>query len=189
MNNILYDQMGGHVFARRRRPWRLGRRDDIHLGRRGPLHRNDAGAQGRSLGSLPAPRGPLHRVVAHRARALFLAGRAYADACADGALLGASRFIIGMEFGVQETMVMRVTPDEYRGRVFTTDRALELTMMMISMVVGGWLLTRYQPAHDDDRFGHVERDPGHRVAACDVARALQSARSRRRRKLRRLNKG
>ena len=74
--------------------------------------------------------------------------------------LGASRFIIGMEFGVQETMVMRVTPDEYRGRVFTTDRALELTMMMISMIVGGWLLTRFSPRTMMIASGMLSATPG-----------------------------
>jgi sugar phosphate permease len=56
-----------------------------------------------------------------------------------------SRFIIAMEFGVQETLVMKVVPDEYRGRVFTTDRSLELGMMTISMIVGGWLLKWVSP--------------------------------------------
>jgi hypothetical protein len=50
-----------------------------------------------------------------------------------------------MEFGVQETMMMRVLPDEYRGRVFSTDRALELSMMTISTAIGGWLLIWLDP--------------------------------------------
>ncbi|HKY05526.1 MAG TPA: hypothetical protein VJQ56_11585, partial [Blastocatellia bacterium] len=56
-----------------------------------------------------------------------------------------SRLILGMEFGVQETMMMRVLPDEYRGRVFSTDRALEICMMTFATVVSGWLLTWITP--------------------------------------------
>jgi hypothetical protein len=36
--------------------------------------------------------------------------------------------------------MMRALPDEYRGRVFTTDRALELATMALSMIVAGALL-------------------------------------------------
>jgi MFS family permease len=57
----------------------------------------------------------------------------------------ASRVVLGAEFGVQETMMMRVIPDEYRGRVFTTDRSLELAMMAVSTIVTGWLLTWFSP--------------------------------------------
>ncbi len=53
----------------------------------------------------------------------------------------ASRMVLGAEFGVQETLMMRVLPDQYRGRVFTTDRALELAMMAVSMIIGGSLVS------------------------------------------------
>jgi MFS family permease len=56
-----------------------------------------------------------------------------------------SRAILGAEFGVQETLMMRVIPDEYRSRVFTTDRALELTTMTLSMIAAGWLLAWFSP--------------------------------------------
>ena len=56
-----------------------------------------------------------------------------------------SRAILAVEFGVQETMMMRVLPDNLRGRVFTTDRALELTTMSLSMLVAGSLLTWIGP--------------------------------------------
>ncbi|QQS49307.1 MAG: MFS transporter [Acidobacteriota bacterium] len=56
-----------------------------------------------------------------------------------------SRMILGAEFGVQETLMMRVLPDEYRGRVFTTDRALELSMMMLATLLAGFLMTRISP--------------------------------------------
>jgi len=60
-------------------------------------------------------------------------------------LLAASRVVLGMEFGVQETFMMRVLPDSIRGRVFTTDRSLELGMMTLSMTAGGWLLAVMDP--------------------------------------------
>ena len=41
--------------------------------------------------------------------------------------------------------MMRVIPDEYRGRVFTTDRSLEWATMAVSTIVTGWLLTWFSP--------------------------------------------
>ena len=51
-----------------------------------------------------------------------------------------SRTLLAVEFGVQETLMMRTLPDTLRGRVFTTDRALELTTMSIAMLAAGSLL-------------------------------------------------
>ncbi len=59
--------------------------------------------------------------------------------------IAVSRLILGAEFGVQETLMMRTLPDEYRGRIFTTDRALELTSMTLSMLVAGALLKWLSP--------------------------------------------
>ena len=55
-------------------------------------------------------------------------------------LLFLSRFIIGMEFAVQETLMMRLIPDNLRGRVITTDRAAEIFVMSISTVFAAWSL-------------------------------------------------
>jgi MFS family permease len=74
--------------------------------------------------------------------------------------LAASRLVLGAEFGVQETLMMRALPDEYRGRVFTTDRALELTTMTLSMVVAGWLLTRIGPRAMMIVSGLLSASPG-----------------------------
>lgn len=145
MNNILYNEMGGHVFAGE------GDRGDWGVA----MIFTSVGA-GLFIGMMLARRAGAWAAYPRRAGhfigwSLIAHGLCFSLAglmptlALMALMLGASRFIIGMEFGVQETMVMRVTPDEYRGRVFTTDRALELTMMMISMVVGGWLLTRYSP--------------------------------------------
>ena len=57
-----------------------------------------------------------------------------------GLFLFLSRFIIGMEFAVQETLLMRIVPDNLRGRVITTDRAAEILVMSISTVFAAWSL-------------------------------------------------
>jgi len=75
-------------------------------------------------------------------------------------LLAASRVVIGMEFGVQETFMMRVLPDKIRGRVFTTDRSLELGMMTLSMTAGGWLLSVLDPRTLMVLAGLLSASPG-----------------------------
>ena len=75
-------------------------------------------------------------------------------------LLAASRVVIGMEFGVQETFMMRVLPDHVRGRVFTTDRSLELGMMTLSMTAGGWLLGVIDPRSLMIIAGLLSASPG-----------------------------
>jgi MFS family permease len=74
--------------------------------------------------------------------------------------IGVSRLILGAEFGVQETLMMRALPDEYRGRIFTTDRALELTTMTLSMVVAGWLLSWVGPRTMMIISGSLSASPG-----------------------------
>ena len=161
MNNILYDQMGGHVFASGegdRGDWGVailftavgaGLFIGMMLARRAGAWAADQRRAGHFIG---------WSLIAH-GLCFSLAGLMPSLGLM-ALLLAASRFIIGMEFGVQETMVMRVTPDEYRGRVFTTDRALELTMMMISMVVGGWLLTKFSPRTMMITSGMLSAIPG-----------------------------
>jgi len=55
---------------------------------------------------------------------------------------------------------MRVIPDDYRGRVFTTDRALELATMTLSMLVAGWLLTWVSPRTMIILSGLLSASPG-----------------------------
>jgi MFS family permease len=71
-----------------------------------------------------------------------------------------SRTILGAEFGVQETLMMRMLPDEYRGRVFTTDRALELSTMTLSMLVAGTLLNWFTPRTMIVVSGLLSASPG-----------------------------
>ena len=55
-------------------------------------------------------------------------------------MLSLSRVILGAEFAVQETLLMRLVPDNLRGRVSTTDRAAELLVWSLSTAVCGWSL-------------------------------------------------
>jgi sugar phosphate permease len=161
MNNLLFDQIGGRLFAR------------------GPEDRGDwgvaalytAAGAGLSLGMLLARRAGAW--VSDERRAghfigwsllahglLFAAAGLMPDLGPMALWVAVSRLIIGAEFGVQETFMMRVLPDEYRGRVFTTDRALELTMMTLSMIVGGWLLNWASPRTMMVVSGLLSASPG-----------------------------
>jgi hypothetical protein len=55
-------------------------------------------------------------------------------------MLFISRVLLGAEFAVQETLLMRLVPDNLRGRVSTTDRAGEMLIWSLSTVVAGWSL-------------------------------------------------
>ncbi|MFN2514719.1 MAG: MFS transporter [Pyrinomonadaceae bacterium] len=55
------------------------------------------------------------------------------------------RIIIGAEFAVQETLLMRLVPDNLRGRVSTTDRATELLIWSLSTAMAGWSLRAITP--------------------------------------------
>ncbi len=57
-----------------------------------------------------------------------------------GAMLLISRLLLGAEYAVQETLLMRLVPDHLRGRVSTTDRALEILIWSLSTAVCGWSL-------------------------------------------------
>jgi hypothetical protein len=48
--------------------------------------------------------------------------------------------MIGVEYAVQETLLMRTVPDNFRGRVSTTDRAAEILTMSFSTAASGWAL-------------------------------------------------
>jgi MFS family permease len=56
-----------------------------------------------------------------------------------------SRAIIAVEFGVQDTLLMRLLPDNFRGRVITTDRAAEILVTSITTVLAGWSLHLISP--------------------------------------------
>lgn len=60
-------------------------------------------------------------------------------------VLFVSRALLGVEFAVQETLLMRLVPDNLRGRVSTTDRASELLVWSFSTAVAGWSLRAITP--------------------------------------------
>jgi MFS family permease len=60
-------------------------------------------------------------------------------------LVAVSRFLMGIEIGIHDTMMMRVLTDRYRGRVYSADRALEILVMSLSAVAGGWALSVISP--------------------------------------------
>lgn len=56
-----------------------------------------------------------------------------------------SRVLLAAEFAVQETLLMRLVPDNLRGRVSTTDRATELLVWSFSTALAGWSLRAITP--------------------------------------------
>ncbi|HVG17978.1 MAG TPA: MFS transporter [Blastocatellia bacterium] len=159
MNNILYDQIGGHLFVE-------GERGDWSVAM---LFK--AAGVGLFLGMLLARRAGAWAAEERRAThfigwSLVTHGILFSIAGLMPSLIlialciAMSRLIVAMEFGVQETMVMKIVPDEYRGRVFTTDRSLELGMMTVSMIIGGWLLKWFSPMTMMVISGMLSASPG-----------------------------
>lgn len=76
------------------------------------------------------------------------------------ALLMLSRVLLGVEFAVQETLLMRLVPDSLRGRVSITDRAVEIFFTSISLVVAGWSLNFISPRTLTVISGLLSASPG-----------------------------
>ncbi len=60
-------------------------------------------------------------------------------------LIFVSRILLAAEFAIQETILMRLVPDQLRGRVGTTDRATELLIWSFSTAAAGWSLKMITP--------------------------------------------
>jgi MFS family permease len=159
MNNILYDQIGGHLFAE-------GERGDWSV-----AVLFTAAGVGLFFGMLLARRAGAWAAQERRAThfigwSLIVHGILFSIAGLMPSLMlialciAMSRLIVAMEFGVQETLVMKIVPDEYRGRVFTTDRSLELGMMTVSMILGGWMLKWFSPLTMMVISGMLSASPG-----------------------------
>jgi MFS family permease len=56
-----------------------------------------------------------------------------------------SRILLGMEFAVQESLLMRSIPEGLRGRVLTSDRAAEISVFSTMALVAGWSLHFISP--------------------------------------------
>jgi MFS family permease len=146
MNNLIFDRISRGEFARNatdRGDWAMA------------VLTTAAGA-GLFVGMMLARRAGAYAAEERRAGqfigwSLLVHGLCFAAAGLMPSLLlfalcvALSRLVLGAEFGVQETLMMRVLPDEYRGRVFTTDRALELSTMMIATLAAGGLMTWVGP--------------------------------------------
>lgn len=76
------------------------------------------------------------------------------------ALMLISRVLLGVEFAVQETLLMRLVPDGLRGRVSTTDRALELFVFSVSTGLAGWSLQTISPRALTVVSGLLSATPG-----------------------------
>ena len=161
MTTILFDRIGAHVFTRGG-----GDRGDWVV-----ATLFTAGGAGLFVGMMLARRAGIW--VADRRRAghfigwslvahglLFAAGGVMPSLALMSLWVAASRFVLGMEFGVQETLMMRVLPDQYRGRVFTTDRSLELSTMALSTILAGWLLGWFSPRALMVTAGLLSASPG-----------------------------
>jgi Arabinose efflux permease len=91
------------------------------------------------------------RTVAFIGWTLFIQGIFYALAGVMPTLVwacvmvGISRVLLGAEFAVQETLLMRLVPDNLRGRVSTSDRAAEMMIWAFSTAVAGWSLHTITP--------------------------------------------
>lgn len=146
MTNVLFDRIGGHVFSAGdgdRGDWVVatlftasgaGVFLGMLLSRRVGQWMADVRRASYFIGVALVLHGVLFAMGGTMPTLGFMAG-----------LVCASRFVLGAEFGVQETMMMRVLPDDYRGRVFTTDRSLEWATMALSTIAAGWLLGWFHP--------------------------------------------
>lgn len=76
------------------------------------------------------------------------------------ALMLVSRALLGVEFAVQETLLMRLVPDGLRGRVSTTDRALEIFVISVSTGLAGWSLHAISPRTLTIVSGLLSATPG-----------------------------
>lgn len=161
MNNVLYDQIGGHIFV-------SGESD---RGDWGVATLFTSAGIGLFIGMLLARRiggwiTEENRAASFIGWSLIAHGAFFSMAGLMPSLglialcVGISRLTLAAEFGVQETLVMRVIPDSYRGRVFTTDRSLELGMMTISMIFGGAMLKWVSPLRMMMVSGLLSATPG-----------------------------
>lgn len=91
---------------------------------------------------------------------LFAVGGLMPSLWLAGVLFFLSRLVVGMEFALQETLLMRLLPDRLRGRVMTTDRAAEIFIMSVTTVFAGWSLNAITPRTLTVVSGLISASPG-----------------------------
>lgn len=145
-NGLLFDRLGGVFFAARE-----GLKPDA-----GVSVLYTASGVGLFVGMLLARRVGAH-VELHKATARFMGwsiivyGVLFASIGMMPSLRLAalmiflSHIVLSVEFAVHVTLIMTLLPDRLRGRVTITDRAAEILMMSLSMVVAGWALRFFSP--------------------------------------------
>lgn len=144
--NLIMDRLGGIVFVGER-----GISGDSAVA---ALY--FAGGLGLFLGMMAARRAGhyfdfLGRTPAFIGWALLLQGFMFAlvgvmpnlwSACL---MLFFGRIVLGAEFGIQDSLLMRLVPDRLRGRVLITDRASELLTWSFATSIAGWSLRAITP--------------------------------------------
>jgi MFS family permease len=159
--NMIYDRLGGVVFA-----GQGGLQGDAGVAALyaavgagaffGMLLSRRVGAHVELRGATPGFIGWM--VIAHGL--VFALGGLMPSLWMVGVLFFLSRLIIGMEFALQETLLMRLLPDRLRGRVSTTDRAAEIFVMSVSTVFAGWSLHAITPRTLTIISGLISASPG-----------------------------
>jgi MFS family permease len=161
MCNLIYDRLGGVVFA-----GQGGLEGDA-----GVAALYAAVGAGVFVGMLCARRVGTH-IELHGITARFIGWMLFAHGISfavaglmptlwlAGLMLFLSRFIVGIEFAVQETLLMRLVPDKLRGRVITSDRAAEIFVMSISTVIAAWSLRLISPRTLTVISGLLSATPG-----------------------------
>lgn len=159
--NLITDRLGGVVFAGQE-----GLKGDA-----GVAALYSAAGVGLFLGMIFARRVGAH-VEMHRATATFIGWTLLAhgvlfalmglmpglwSACV---LMLVSRALLGVEFAVQETLLMRLVPDGLRGRVSTSDRAMEVFVISVSTGLAGWSLHWISPRALTVVSGLLSATPG-----------------------------
>jgi MFS family permease len=144
--NLITDRLGAFVFARR-----SGFSPDAAIG---ALY--FANGLGLFVGMMIARRVGAYfhmksRTIGYIGWSLFVQGIFFAlmgvmpSLFLASVMLFLSRVLLGAEFAVQETLLMRLVPDYLRGRVSTTDRAGEMMIWSLSTAVAGWSLYHISP--------------------------------------------
>jgi MFS family permease len=159
--NLVYDRLGGVVFAGQN-----GLQGDA-----GVAVLYTAVGAGLFLGMLLARRVGAHvelrgmtvafigwMLIAHGL--LFALAGLMPSLWSASLMLFLSRFIIALEFALQETLMMRALPDQLRGRVFTSDRAAEIAVMSASTFIAGWSLHAITPRTLTVIAGLLSASPG-----------------------------
>lgn len=159
--NLIYDRLGGVVFA-----GGGGLKGDAGVA----LLYASVGA-GLTIGILLARRIGAH-VELHGATAKFIGWMLVAHGVIfalaglmptlwlAALMLCLSRLVIGIEFTLQETLMMRLIPDNLRGRIITSDRAAEIFVTSISTVFAGWSLYAITPRTLTVVSGLLSATPG-----------------------------